>query len=70
MSRLLLLAGITWIIATIWTGVILLGWADNVADEGLIANPKQLQKTVAIISIGIFGLPGLALIIAGWQRRK
>ncbi|MBL76034.1 MAG: hypothetical protein CL763_03825 [Chloroflexi bacterium] len=70
MWKFLLLAGITWIIATIWTGIILLGWADNVADEGLISDPKQLQKTVAIISIGIFGLPGLALIIAGWQRRK
>ena len=70
MWKFLLLAGITWIIVTIWTGIILLGWADNVADEGLISDPKQLQKTVAIISIGIFGLPGLALIIAGWLRRK
>ena len=69
MWRILILGGIVWIAVTIWVGIILLGWADNVASEGLISNPRRLQTIVAIISIGIFGLPGLALIIAGWQRK-
>ena len=69
MWRILILGGIAWITVTIWVGIILLGWADNVADEGLISEPQRLQTIVAVVSIGIFGLPGLALIIAGWQRR-
>ncbi len=69
MWRTLIAAGVVWVLVTVWLGVVLLDRAAGAADEGLIPEPGNAQMVVAVMSIVIFGLPGVVLVIAGWRRR-
>ncbi len=69
MWRALLAGGIVWALGTVLLGVALLQRGLGAAEEGAIAEPHRAQVVVAVMSIVIFGLPGVALAIAGWRRR-
>ena len=69
MWRTMMAAGVVWVLATVWLGVVLLDRAAGAADEGLIPEPGNAQMVVAVMSIVIFGLPGVVLVMAGWRRR-
>lgn len=65
----LMAGGAVWVAATALLGVVLVSRALAAADDGVIAQPGQAQVVVAVMSIVIFGLPGVVLVIAGWRRR-
>ncbi len=69
MWRAMIAAGVVWVLVTAWLGVVLLDRAAGAAAEGLIPEPGSAQTVVAVMSIIIFGLPGVVLVIAGWRRR-
>ncbi len=69
MWRLLLAGGLFWVLATLLLGVVVLQRGLGAADEGVIAQPHSAQIVVAAISVVVFGLPGVALAVAGWRRR-
>ena len=56
-------------LATALLGVVLVQRTLAAAGEGVIAQPHSAQIVVAVVSIVIFGLPGVVLALAGWRRR-
>ena len=69
MWRALIAAGIVWVLATALLGVVLIQRTLDAAGDGTIAQPHSAQIVVAVVSIVIFGLPGVVLVLAGWRRR-
>ena len=65
-----MLGGLTWIVVTAVLGVSLLSRVSDVTAAGDISEPSSAQFVVAVMSAIIFGLPGVALVVAGWQRRR
>ena len=70
MWRVAIAGGVLWVLVVAWLSLALFQGASDAADEGLIAEPQSGQVLVAVLSVIIFGMPGVALIAYGWRRRE
>ena len=70
MWRVAIAGGVLWVLVVAWLSLALFQGASDAADEGLIAEPQGGQVLVAVLSVIIFGMPGVALIAYGWRRRQ
>jgi hypothetical protein len=70
MWRVAIAGGVLWVLVVAWLSLALFQGASDAADEGLIAEPQSGQVLVAVLSVIIFGMPGVALIAYGWRRRQ
>lgn len=70
MWRVAIAGGVLWVLVVVLLTLALFQGASDAAEEGLIAEPQSGQVLVAVLSVIIFGMPGVALIAYGWRRRE